>query len=37
MTITRVGFIGLGEMGPPVAAHLADAGFAMTVSDAAPG
>ena len=37
MTITRVGFIGLGNMGSPMAAHLADAGFAMTVSDAAPG
>ena len=37
MTITRVGFIGLGNMGSPMAAHLADAGFAMTVSDAAAG
>ncbi len=37
MTITRVGFIGLGNMGRPMAAHLADAGFALTVSDAAPG
>jgi 3-hydroxyisobutyrate dehydrogenase len=37
MTITRIGFIGLGNMGSPMAAHLADAGFAMTVSDAAPG
>jgi 3-hydroxyisobutyrate dehydrogenase len=37
MTMTRVGFIGLGNMGSPMAAHLADAGFAMTVSDAAPG
>jgi 3-hydroxyisobutyrate dehydrogenase len=37
MTITRVGFIGLGNMGAPMAAHLADAGFALTVSDAAPG
>jgi 3-hydroxyisobutyrate dehydrogenase len=36
MTMTRVGFIGLGNMGSPMAAHLADAGFAMTVSDAAP-
>jgi 3-hydroxyisobutyrate dehydrogenase len=37
MTITRVGFIGLGNMGRPMAAHLVDAGFALTVSDAAPG
>ena len=37
MTITQVGFIGLGNMGSPMAAHLAEAGFALTVSDAAPG
>ena len=37
MTMTQVGFIGLGNMGSPMAAHLVDAGFAMTVSDAAPG
>ena len=37
MTITQVGFIGLGNMGSPMAAHLVDEGFAMTVSDAAPG
>jgi 3-hydroxyisobutyrate dehydrogenase len=37
MTTTRVGFIGLGNMGRPMAAHLADAGFALTVSDAASG
>jgi 3-hydroxyisobutyrate dehydrogenase len=37
VTITRVGFIGLGNMGAPMAAHLADAGFAMTVSDTAAG
>jgi 3-hydroxyisobutyrate dehydrogenase len=37
MTITRVGFIGLGNMGSPMAAHLVDAGFRITVSDAAPG
>jgi 3-hydroxyisobutyrate dehydrogenase len=36
MTLTQVGFIGLGNMGSPMAAHLVDAGFAMTVSDAAP-
>jgi 3-hydroxyisobutyrate dehydrogenase len=37
MTITQVGFIGLGNMGWPMAAHLVDAGFALTVADAAPG
>jgi 3-hydroxyisobutyrate dehydrogenase len=37
MTMTRVGFIGLGNMGSPMAAHLVEAGFALTVSDAAPG
>jgi 3-hydroxyisobutyrate dehydrogenase len=37
MTITQVGFIGLGNMGSPMAAHLVDAGFALTVSDAGPG
>jgi 3-hydroxyisobutyrate dehydrogenase len=37
MTITRVGFIGLGNMGWPMAARLADAGFRLTVSDAAAG
>jgi 3-hydroxyisobutyrate dehydrogenase len=37
MTITRVGFIGLGNMGSPMAGHLVDAGFTLTVSDAAPG
>jgi 3-hydroxyisobutyrate dehydrogenase len=37
VTITRVGFIGLGNMGSPMAAHLVDAGFTVTVSDAAPG
>ena len=37
MTVTQVGFIGLGNMGAPMAAHLADAGFALTVADAAPG
>jgi 3-hydroxyisobutyrate dehydrogenase len=37
MTLTQVGFIGLGNMGSPMAAHLVDAGFALTVSDAAPG
>jgi 3-hydroxyisobutyrate dehydrogenase len=37
MTITRVGFIGLGNMGTPMAGHLAEAGFRLTVSDIAPG
>jgi 3-hydroxyisobutyrate dehydrogenase len=37
MTITQVGFIGLGNMGSPMAAHLVEAGFALTVSDTAPG
>ena len=37
MTMTQVGFIGLGNMGSPMAAHLVGAGFALTVSDAAPG
>jgi 3-hydroxyisobutyrate dehydrogenase len=37
VTIARVGFIGLGNMGSPMAAHLVDAGFTVTVSDAAPG
>jgi 3-hydroxyisobutyrate dehydrogenase len=37
MTITQVGFIGLGKMGSPMAGHLVEAGFAMTVADAAPG
>jgi 3-hydroxyisobutyrate dehydrogenase len=37
MTISQVGFVGLGNMGAPMAAHLADAGFALTVSDTAPG
>lgn len=33
----RAGFIGLGNMGRPLAAHLAPAGFATTVYDVAPG
>lgn len=32
----RAGFIGLGNMGRPLAAHLAPAGFATTVYDVAP-
>jgi 3-hydroxyisobutyrate dehydrogenase len=35
--IDHVGFIGLGNMGAPMAAHLADAGHRLTVADAAPG
>jgi 3-hydroxyisobutyrate dehydrogenase len=37
MTRARVGFIGLGNMGAPMAGHLAGAGFRLTVSDTAPG
>ena len=37
MSISQVGFIGLGNMGWPMATHLAEAGFTLTVSDAAPG
>ena len=29
----RVGFVGLGIMGTPMAAHLADAGYPLTVYD----
>lgn len=32
-TITRVGFVGLGAMGGPVAGHLLDAGFRLFVCD----
>ncbi|HHZ66339.1 MAG TPA: NAD(P)-dependent oxidoreductase [Alphaproteobacteria bacterium] len=35
--IQRVGFIGLGNMGGPMAGHLAQAGFEMTVADISPG
>ena len=35
--IQRVGFIGLGNMGGPMAGHLAHAGFEMTVADISPG
>jgi 3-hydroxyisobutyrate dehydrogenase len=34
--MTRVGFIGLGTMGTHMAAHLLDAGHALTVHDLAP-
>ena len=32
----RAGFIGLGNQGKPIAAHLAPAGFETTVYDIAP-
>jgi len=32
----RTGFIGLGNQGKPIAAHLAPAGFATTVYDIVP-
>ncbi len=35
--LPRVGFIGLGVMGRPMAAHLAAAGYPMQLFDAAPG
>lgn len=35
--IKRVGFVGLGNMGWPMAGQLAKAGFDMTVADAVPG
>ncbi len=31
--VTRVGWVGLGKMGRPMAGHLADAGFALLVND----
>ena len=37
MTGERVGFVGLGAMGWPMAARLAGAGYAVAVADAAPG
>jgi len=30
----RVGFVGLGNMGAPMAAHLVTAGFSLVVADA---
>lgn len=35
--MTKVGFIGIGVMGTPMAANLAKKGFAVTLFDAAPG
>jgi 2-hydroxy-3-oxopropionate reductase len=37
VTADRVGFIGLGIMGRPMARHLLDAGFPMTVHSRSPG
>jgi len=37
MTIRRVAFVGIGNMGWPMAANVLRAGFAVTVTDAAPG
>lgn len=37
MSITRVGFAGIGNMGWPMAANLVKAGFEVAVTDAAPG
>ena len=37
MTIQRIAFAGIGNMGWPMAANLVRAGFAVTVTDAAPG
>jgi 3-hydroxyisobutyrate dehydrogenase len=36
MTFTRIGFVGVGNMGWPMAANLVRAGFALTVFDARP-
>lgn len=36
MTIKKVGFIGIGNMGAPMAAHLVKAGFDVTVYDVKP-
>ncbi|HYH41863.1 MAG TPA: NAD(P)-dependent oxidoreductase [Burkholderiales bacterium] len=36
MTINKVGFIGIGNMGAPMAAHLVAAGFDVTVYDVRP-
>ncbi|HEV7803177.1 MAG TPA: NAD(P)-binding domain-containing protein, partial [Burkholderiales bacterium] len=34
--IQRIGFIGIGNMGMPMAAHLVKAGFDVTVHDVRP-
>jgi len=36
MTITKIGFIGIGNMGAPMAAHLVKAGFDVSVYDVRP-
>jgi 3-hydroxyisobutyrate dehydrogenase len=36
MTIRKVGFVGIGNMGAPMASHLVRAGFDVTVYDARP-
>ena len=35
--IQRIGFVGLGKMGEPMAAHLVKAGYILTVADEVPG
>ena len=37
MTVQSVGFVGIGNMGWPIAANLVGAGFDVTVADAAAG
>ncbi|HJP40105.1 MAG TPA: NAD(P)-binding domain-containing protein, partial [Dehalococcoidia bacterium] len=37
MTVERVGFVGLGIMGAPMAANLVTAGFEVTVWNRSPG
>ena len=37
MTLPRIGFVGLGKMGQPMAGRLMEAGYPLVVSDAAPG
>ena len=37
MSALRIGFIGLGVMGTPMATHLAKAGHTLTLLDAEPG
>jgi 3-hydroxyisobutyrate dehydrogenase len=36
MTLRKIGFVGIGNMGSPMAAHLVKAGFDVTVYDARP-
>jgi 3-hydroxyisobutyrate dehydrogenase len=37
VSLPRVGFVGLGVMGRPMASHLAAAGYPLHLFDAAPG